>query len=110
ELTQASGLQAELWAAAVPLWPEAVALAENDIVPGGAYRNANYLQDKVDFAAGIEQAVRTLLFDPQTSGGMLMAISKDKAAALEGRLEAAGVDYAIIGVLRPGTGIRVRLQ
>ncbi len=110
ELAQASSLGAEIWAATLPFWPEAKAFAAKDIVPGGAYRNANYLQDKVRFDNSIDQVSRTLLFDPQTSGGLLMAISKEKAASLEGRLEAAGVEYAIIGKLCKGYGIEVKPQ
>ncbi len=108
ELTNASGLSAELWAAAVPFWPQALEFAAEAIVPGGAYRNATYLKKQVDFHPSISEEMRTLFFDPQTSGGLLMAVPREMAANLEGRLEAAQVEYSIIGVLRPGKGIVVK--
>ena len=110
EMASAANLSAQLWADKVPFWPEALAFAAQDIVPGGAFRNMNYLKDKVCFASGIDESVRTLMFDPQTSGGLLMAVDKDNAASLEGNLEAAGIEYAIIGALKNGSGIEVKRQ
>ena len=107
ELTQASGLAAELWLEFVPVWPLAKEFAAQDYFPGGAYRNLNYLQEKVCFAAKIPQYQRLLLADPQTSGGLLVAVPKEKAATFESKLENVGHNYAIIGKLKAGTGIDV---
>ena len=107
ELTQASGLAAELWTEFIPVWPLAEELAKKDYFPAGAYRNLNYLQEKVRFATKIPQYQRLLLADPQTSGGLLIAVPQEKAATFESKLESAGHDYAIIGKLRAGSSINV---
>lgn len=107
ELAEGSGLRAELWAELVPIWPQAVELAIQDVAPGGAYRNLKYLRGKARFAPQIAEHQRLILADPQTSGGLLMAVPKERAGMVEGKLETAGVDYAIIGKMRAGSGIDV---
>jgi selenide,water dikinase len=107
ELAAASGLAAELWMEAIPLHPQAEEWARQEIAPGGAYRNLQYLGDKVRFAPQVAEHQRLLLADPQTSGGLLMAAPQRLAGSVEGELEAAGLDYAIIGRMRAGSGIDV---
>ena len=107
ELAAASGLAAELWTELIPVWPQAAQLARQDVAPGGAYRNLQYLRDKVRFAPQITAYQRLILADPQTSGGLLISVPKERAGMLEGKLEIAGVDYAIIGKMRAGSGIDV---
>lgn len=107
ELAEASNLRAEIWAELIPVWPQAAELALQDVAPGGAYRNLKYLRHTVRFAPQIAEHQRLLLADPQTSGGLLMAVPKERAGMVEGNLELAGVDFAIIGKLRAGTGIDV---
>ena len=107
ELAAASGLAAELWTELTPVWPQAKQLAQQDVAPGGAYRNLKYLRDKVRFAPQIAEYQRLLLADPQTSGGLLISVPKERAGMLEGKLEIAGIEYAIIGKMRAGSGIDV---
>ena len=107
ELASASGLLAELWMELIPIHQEAEELAIQEIAPGGAYRNLKYLQDKVSFAPQVAEHQRLLLADPQTSGGLLMAVPKQLAGRVEGQLELAGVEYAIVGKMRAGSGIKV---
>lgn len=107
EMAAASKLGAEIWANEVPYWPVCAGLAEDAVVPGGAYRNLEYLYDKVSFYDGIPQWHKMIFFDPQTSGGLLIAVAPQKAAALEGELETRGVEYAIVGRLTAQKGIRV---
>ncbi|MBP8031006.1 MAG: selenide, water dikinase SelD [Acetobacterium sp.] len=98
ELAKASGLTMLLEAQAVPLLPEARELAEMGIVPGGTYRNRDF------FAPDYESAVATvwedLIFDPQTSGGLLISVAADQAddclAALKKQLT---TDFAVVGSL-----------
>jgi len=107
ELAAASSLAAELWMEFIPIHPEAKELARQRIVPGGAYRNLQFLSDKVRFASQLAEDQRLILADPQTSGGLLMSVPKRLAGSVEGELELAGVDYAIIGKMRAGSGIDV---
>jgi len=99
----ASGLAAELDAAAVPLFPTAVALAERGAIPGGSKRNRDTLSPDVKFGADVREAIRVLLFDAQTSGGLLIAVDPDRAGALVATLEREGTPAAArIGRLTRG--------
>jgi len=99
----ASGLAAEIDAAAVPLFPNAVELVERGAIPGGTQRNRDALSPEVKFAAGVPEPIRVLLFDAQTSGGLLIAVDPDRAGALLGALEREGTPAAVkIGRLARG--------
>jgi selenide, water dikinase len=99
----ASSLAAELDAAAVPLFSNAVALAERGAIPGGSKRNRDTLSSDVKFGAGVPEAIRVLLFDAQTSGGLLIAVDPDRAGALIATLEREGTPAAArIGRLTRG--------
>jgi selenide,water dikinase len=102
----ASGLAAELEASAVPLLARAEELAERGAIPGGTKRNREALAADVRFEPAITEAVRVLLFDAQTSGGLLIAVPAERAEALiaalrrEGTPAAARIGRLVTG--RPG--------
>jgi len=99
----ASGLAAELDAAVIPLFPNAVALAERGAIPGGSKRNRDALSPDVTFGAEVPEAIRVLLFDAQTSGGLLIAVDPDRAGTLVAALEREGTPAsARIGRLTRG--------
>jgi len=99
----ASGVSAEIDAASVPLFPHAVELAERGAVPGGTTRNREALAPHVTFADQVPEPVRVLLFDAQTSGGLLIAVDPDRASALLAGLEREGTPAAArIGRLTRG--------
>ena len=99
----ASGLAAELDAAVIPLFPNAVALAERGAIPGGSKRNRDALSPDVTFGAEVPEAIRVLLFDAQTSGGLLIAVDPDRAGTLVAALEREGTPAAArIGRLTRG--------
>lgn len=81
-MLEASGVSAEIDAAAVPLLPKAAALAEQGAIPGGTRRNREALAAKVRFDAAVPEALRVLLFDAQTSGGLLIAVPEGQVAHL----------------------------
>ncbi len=99
ELVSASGVGCEIWAEQIPVLPQVKDFAVMGIVPGGAYRNRQYLAGCVKFAENVPQDMQDILFDPQTSGGLLMAIAANKADDLQKQLAAAFVPYAIVGKL-----------
>ena len=107
EMAQASCLKAELWAGLIPFHAEAEKWAAEEMAPAGAYRNLQYCEEKVRFAPQVPAHQRLLLADPQTSGGLLMCVPRRQASRVEGELELAGQDYAIIGKMRAGSGIDV---
>jgi len=78
----ASGVSAELDAAAVPVLPNAADLAQRGAIPGGTKRNRDALAEFVRFDARVLEPMRVLLFDAQTSGGLLIAVPPDRADAL----------------------------
>jgi selenide,water dikinase len=88
----------EIDAAAVPLFPEAKEYYEKGMVPGGLTRNREYRKDVVSFAPSVPDYLQDILFDPQTSGGLLIAVPKAKAPRLLKKLHERGVPEAkVIG-------------
>jgi|SRR5579871_709203 selenide,water dikinase len=75
--------------------------------PGGTQRNANHLAGHVTFADGVSEAQRLLLYDPQTSGGLLAAVSAGSLASARAALEAAGVPCLVVGQVTEGDGLMV---
>ena len=67
-------------------------------------RNRSHFEQWVDFAVPLSEPERKLLFDPQTSGGLLMAVEATDANSLLADLLVAGEAAAIIGEVRPGGG------
>jgi selenide, water dikinase len=89
EMLRASGLAARLHAAAVPLLPGAAALAAAGHIPGGTRRNRDDAEGMVDWDDGVPDLARWLLADAQTSGGLLIALPRDRAGALVAELAGA---------------------
>lgn len=93
-MLNASGVSAELDAASVPLLPKAAELAEAGAVPGGTKRNREALSAHVKFGAEIPDPIRVLLFDAQTSGGLLIAVDSNRVSPLLAALEREGTPVA----------------
>ena len=99
EMAEASGCTFVFDAMSIPLLKGAYELAEKGIVPGGAKRNEEYLTSKVHFGRSFPQALKSILYDPQTSGGLLFAVQAgDDAGTLLSNLEAGGVEAAVVGL------------
>lgn len=97
QMLRASGVSAHVYASQVPFLSGALLLARQGVGPGGTARNKDYFGAHVTVAVGVEEAVLDLLFDPQTSGGLLVSAAGDKKDALLAALTAAGVPAAYIG-------------
>jgi len=103
-MMNASGTAAELDAAAVPLLPKAMELAERGTIPGGTKRNREALDAHVKFGTEVPEPLRVLLFDAQTSGGLLISVEAGQADALVNALEREGTPAAVrIGRVARGT-------
>jgi selenide, water dikinase len=97
EMIQDSEVGLKILSVSVPIFPETLSLARMGMVPGGTYRNKEFRSKMVD-SAGIGDTMLDILFDPQTSGGLFMSVSADKAGLLLTELKEAGVsDAAIVG-------------
>lgn len=84
--------------AAVPYIAEAKGLAEMGLVPGGLHRNRNYREHMVDFDPSLPRFVSDIMYDPQTSGGLLISLPAAEAEDLLKAMHAAGItDAAIVG-------------
>lgn len=109
EICRGSGLAADLFADA-PAWvPGAQALAQAGVRTGASARNWASYRAEVETPAGFAEWRRDLLCDPQTSGGLLIAVAPDSAEALVAQAGAAGFGATrIVGRLREGAP-RVRI-
>jgi selenide,water dikinase len=102
------GVGAELYLEAIPVLPEAFDLAAQGVLPGGSKRNIEAMSARVD-TGDLDEARRAVLFDAQTSGGLLIAVDEGSREALLAALEESGVDdAAVVGRLNDEDGkIRV---
>ncbi len=103
EVCRGSGLAAELSWADTPLLPGALALVEAGVRTGASLRNWDSYGEAVRLPAGAPASMRDLLCDPQTSGGLLVAVAPGAAAGVLEQVRAAGFHQAaVIGRLTAG--------
>ena len=81
EMAQGSGVSVHIESGRVPYHVEALELAEMGFIPAGAYRNRDFVAGGVCVKGNISRAMEDILFDPQTSGGLLIAVDGDDAEA-----------------------------
>lgn len=101
EMAFGSGLAVELELAAVPLWRDVLAYSADGVKPGRTADVLAFLEPWVTWGPA-DEAWRGVLADPQTSGGLLMAVAADKARALLDALEARGESGAVVGTVIDG--------
>ena len=94
---------------ALPILPGAIDLIQKGMVAGGAYRNRDAYQGRVEFPAPPDAPEEILLYDPQTSGGLLIAVGEDLAAELESRAAGADCRMSRIGSFDRSGKIRITL-
>jgi selenide,water dikinase len=107
EMANASKVGFKLHLQSIPFLSQARKFAGLWTFPGGAADNCNYFGDRVRFAAGISEEERMLLFDPQTSGGLLLSVPAEKASSFLEQAEKEDLPAWVIGEVIPGTGIEV---
>lgn len=110
EMAFASGLAAYLYIDELPFFASAVALASQGLVPAGAYANRNTFSSSVINLEHIEMAIQDLLFDPQTSGGLMFALQEEQAVRLLAELTAEGLTASIIGGFVEGKAGQVEVK
>ena len=103
EMASGSGVTIRIYSRRLPLLPGALELAEMGIIPAGAYRNRDYVMPRLSVGENVPQARLDLISDPQTSGGLLIALPMEEAGALVDALRADCPDSAIIGTVLPKT-------
>ena len=97
EMAQGSGCTIHIQVDKVPYHPEALELASMGLIPAGAYRNREYASAGVAVRGKISRAMEDILYDPQTSGGLLFALPEQEAQACLARLKQVIPNAAIIG-------------
>ena len=106
-MAAASGAALRFTAASIPLLPGALQYAARGIITGGAARNRKHLADKVTIAEAVSEEMGHILFDPQTSGGLLLAVGPDKASEVEAGFAAAELPVWRVGEVVKGQGVQV---
>ncbi|MBR2767921.1 MAG: selenide, water dikinase SelD [Solobacterium sp.] len=96
EMAQGSDTTLHLFPDRIPWHPEAYELAEMGFIPAGAYRNRSFAEAGV-YAPNVNRAVMDILFDPETSGGLLISVSEQDADQLLRELRDAIPSAAMIG-------------
>jgi selenide, water dikinase len=106
EMAEQSGVKIVLDAQSLPALPGAISAARRDLKTGGDERNRDYVADTL-VLDGLAEELATLAFDPQTSGGLLVAVPAGKSAVLAAAFEAEGLFLALIGRVEEGRGVEV---
>jgi selenide,water dikinase len=97
EMAAGSNVSIRIHSGEVPILPKALELADMGILPAGAYANSSYVEAHVLFHKDVPRVRGDLLADPQTSGGLLVAVPKEEAPELLLRLEEVTPWVRIIG-------------
>lgn len=98
EMASGSHVSFVISASNVPILEEAISLAEMGIIPGGAYKNRKHAGSHVETEAVVDDAIMDVLYDPQTSGGLLLSIPEADAYRLIQSLKASyPLQCSIIG-------------
>jgi selenide,water dikinase len=106
EMLEASGVGAIVRRSVVPVWELAVTLAAEGCYPGGLNSNREYLESRV-VADGLSKDDLLPLFDPQTSGGLLISVPAERSGDLINALKKHGTSGVVVGEIVEGTGIKV---
>jgi len=93
-----TGFSIKLTSKTIPIIPETLEYAGMGLVPAGTYKNREFRECMVDFAPSVDRLVQDVLFDPQTSGGLLICVDRENADKLLEKLKEKGMaNAAIIG-------------
>lgn len=101
-------LSCHVYAGQVPVIPEALDYADEFLLTAAGQRNRNHITPFLSFES-VPFAMEEVLFDPQTSGGLLIALAPEEATALLADLKAIGLPAEIVGELLPRQDIEIRV-
>jgi selenide,water dikinase len=111
EMAQGSGCTIHLETAKVPYHPEAYEMAVMGFIPAGAYRNREYAERGVKIVnPAVTRAMQDICYDPQTSGGLLIALPQQAAAECLARLQAVIPQAAQIGYVTEALDAAIYLE
>jgi len=101
EMALGSNVSLRLFASQVPLLDGAVGCVRGGFIPGGLKANREFAECVVGYDDAVPEEIRTLLYDPQTAGGLLISVAGDDAEKLMKALQEAGVTAREIGEVMP---------
>lgn len=111
EMVIDSGAGIRIQANRVPILHQTLNYAGMGLVPAGAYKNREFFERHVDFGIGVDILIQDILFDPQTSGGLLICVEGDRADDLLQALQKKGIhDAAIVGQVVPEPKERIVVE
>jgi selenide, water dikinase len=108
EMAHASGVSLKLNFADIPFISGARNYAAQGIFPGGAFDNKKHFESGVQFSTALAEPEQMLLFDPQTSGGLLLGVPRPSLDSFLARAREERQAAWMIGTVEAGTGIEVR--
>ncbi len=100
EMAEGSDVTIDIDYKAIPLIKNSLEYARMGLVPAGSYANKTHIGDKVTFEVGIEDDIKDVLYDPQTSGGLMISVSQEDSEEVLNNLKDSNLPYGIIGQVR----------
>lgn len=101
EMAEASGVSLEIWSDYLPIIKESIEFAKMGIIPAGKYNNEGYLREHVSFADSIKQEIKDIMYDPQTSGGLLISVPEEHFEKLMEELRNRNkTDFNVVGKVK----------
>jgi selenide,water dikinase len=97
ELARGSGVSLRIFGSRIPLLEGAAECVRKGYVPGGLKSNRSFAEGCVEYASEVAEEIRTLLYDPQTAGGLMVSVAGNDAERLVAKLSEAGVCAVAIG-------------
>jgi selenide, water dikinase len=101
EMAAGSGVSLRIHAGKIPLLEGAMDCVRSGFIPGGLKNNREFAECLVSYDPSVPEEIRTMLFDPQTAGGLLLSVARGDSAALLAALQRAGVPAVEIGEVLP---------
>ncbi len=104
EMARAGDVTLEVFTERIPLMSRALEFAAQGVLPAGAHNNMAFLsEDVMDYSVGLKQEQIDMLYDPQTSGGLLLAVKEPELERLQYQLREKGCENAVIGRFKKRT-------
>jgi selenide,water dikinase len=107
EMAEKSGVQLRFYLERIPFLEGAVGYAEQWLFPGGTCRNEGAYEHGVTFAPPVSEEMQQLLYTPETSGGLLVAVPPDKVDGLTASFAREGQRCWVVGNVAEGQGLQV---
>jgi len=111
EMVCGSGNSVTVDSGSVPIIPEAEDFANMGFVPAGAYNNRTFREEMISFSPQVPRTLQDILFDPQTSGGLLISVRENQAEKLLHALKENNIEEAaLIGEIVPGPEEKIEIM